>query len=297
MSVAVIVPVHGEAPWLAEALAGVLGQEPVPDEVLVVDDGSPQPVRLPEAASGCRLVRLERQGGPAAARDAALAQTGADLIALADADDAWQPGKLAPQLEALERHPQAALCFGRALIVGPDGRPTGEDWQELEPGLHDPAELGPRLFEFSPILASSVVMRREALEGVGGFAGPHRLGSDWDLWLRLAEAGHAFVGEPRAVVHYRRHPGGVTFDVAGVAEANLAIREAHAGLADERTRERLRREDLIGLARGRIRQRRYAEAREALREAAPLGPRLTLLRALAGVPGVRSLLGRRDPYR
>ena len=37
-----------------------------------------------------------------------------DWIALLDADDAWEPGKLAAQREAIERHPDAVLCFGRA---------------------------------------------------------------------------------------------------------------------------------------------------------------------------------------
>lgn len=301
MSVAVIVPVHGEAPWLSEALDGVLGQEPPPAEVIVVDDGSPEPVRLPdEHGARCRLIRLDARSGPAAAREAALAETAAELIALADADDVWEQGKLALQVAALERHPQAALCFGGVSVVGADGRPTGERWEALPEGLLAAEELGPRLYVFSPISASSVLLRRDALVEVDGFAGPARLGSDWDLWLRLVEAGHAFVHEPRARVRYRRHPGGVTHDIAGVAEANLAIRAAHAGLSDPETRRTLRHEDLIGLARGRIRERRYADARRHLSEAEeimPLAPRERALRTLAAVPGLRAALGRRDPYR
>jgi hypothetical protein len=57
---------------------------------------------------------------------------------------------------------------------------------------------------------------------------------------------------------------------------------------------------LTSLARGRVRQRRYAEARDALSEAAALrapGIRERLLRAALAAPGLRSALGRRDPYR
>ena len=71
--VGVIVPVRGRAPFLAEALESILRQEPPPADVVVVDDASPEAVVLPRGAHGrCRLVRRERSGGPAAARQTGL---------------------------------------------------------------------------------------------------------------------------------------------------------------------------------------------------------------------------------
>ena len=301
MAVAVIVPVYGPAPYLEEALQGVLGQDPPPGEVVVVDDASTEPVRLPPpAAERCTLVRRSDRGGPAAARDAGLEASSGELVALADADDVWEPGKLAVQAAALRSNGDVAVCFGRAVVVDADGAPTGERWEELRPGPLEPAELVPLLFERNPIPASSAVVRRGALEAAGGFAGSVELGSDWELWLRLAGRGERFLFEPRAAIGYRRHRGGVTFDVAALAEAKLAIHAAHAGLVDEATRRRAEAQDRIALARGRIRQRRYADAREELRRAAslaPLSPRDRAMGMLLRAPGLRGLLGRRDPYR
>lgn len=294
MAVVAIVPVHGAAPYLAAAIDALLAQEPAPDEIVVVDDGSPEPLALD---ARCTLIRRDERGGPAAARETGLAASTAELVAFADADDRWLPGKLAAQLEALAAHPEAALCFGRAVIVGPDGAPTGEEWEELAPGVHEPGELGPLLYERNPIPTSSVVVRREALVVAGGFAGPAALGSDWDLWLRLLRRGERFVCEPRAAIEYRRHAGGVTADVARLAESSLAIRDTHADLVDDATRRRLRAADLTALARGRVRRRDYAGARAALAEAGPLGLRERLLGGLLRVPALRGLLGRRDPYR
>ena len=65
MSVGVIVPVYGRAQYLSQALAAVLEQEPPPDEVIVVDDGSPDPIALdPRHAAACRLVRREAARWP-----------------------------------------------------------------------------------------------------------------------------------------------------------------------------------------------------------------------------------------
>jgi glycosyltransferase involved in cell wall biosynthesis len=267
--VGVIVPVHGFAPYLAEALDCVLEQVPAPDAVVVVDDGSDEPLSLhPDHAPRCRLVRREQCGGPAAARASGLEALAPeiDLVALCDADDAWTEGKLASQLSALERFPEAALCFGRALVVGPDGRATGERWSEPAPGVHVGPELVARLYEANVIPTSSVVLRRAALEAAGGFASPVRLAEDWDLWLRLAAAGCAFICEPRAVVRYRRHPGGLTADVAALARCQLDLHRAHGGSVPPELRERALAADAGALRSARRR-------------------------------GLRALLPSRDPYR
>jgi hypothetical protein len=221
-------------------------------------------------------------------------------VALLDEDDAWEPGKLAAQRDAVARHPEAVVCFGRATAVGGDGRPTGERLPEMPAGPHGSADLAPLLYESNPIPTSSVLVRRDALVRAGGFAGPAPLASDWDLWLRLVADGGEFLCEPRARIRYRRHGGGVTADVAALAESRLEVHAAHAGLVDEDARRRAESDDLVLLARGRIRQRRYRDAREALRRAdglVPLRGRERALRRLAAVPGLRAALGRRAPYR
>ncbi|MDP1848898.1 MAG: glycosyltransferase [Solirubrobacteraceae bacterium] len=269
--IGVIVPVHGFAPYLAETLDCVLAQEGVRSgfEVVVVDDASPLPLELhPDHAPYVRLVRREACGGPAAARESGLAALGSavSLVALCDADDAWLPGKLALQLAALEESPEAVACFGRALIVGADGRATGERWAELRPGVHVGPALTTLLYESNPIPTSSMVLRRSALEAAGGFASPVRVAEDWDLWLRLAARGGGFICVRETLVRYRRHPGGLTADVEGLARCQLELHRAHGGLVSSEVRERALAGDAAAL--------RSAQRR-----------------------GLRALVPRRDPYR
>jgi glycosyltransferase involved in cell wall biosynthesis len=267
--VGVIVPVHGFAPYLAETLDCLLAQDPAPDEIIVVDDASPEPVVLnPDHVGRCTLVRRESCGGPAAARASGLAAFAltVDVIALCDSDDAWTDGKLALQLAAFDEFPDAVLCFGRALVVGADGRPTGERWAQPAAGPHSGPALQSMLYEANPIPTSSVVVRRAALEAAGGFESPVRVAEDWDLWLRLATRDEAFVCEPQAVVRYRRHPGGLTADVENLARCQLELHRAHG--------------DLVAPA---VRERALAADAAALRSATR--------------GGLRALLPKRDPYR
>jgi hypothetical protein len=281
MRIGLIIPVRRQEPFLDEALRSAREQDAAPEEEAVVHD--------------------ERGAGPAATREEALRRLGdCDWIALLDADDAWEPGKLSAQRAAIARHPDAVLCFGRATVVDGAGRPTGESLPEPGPGVHAARDLAPALYESNPIPTSSVLIRRDALEAAGGFTGPAPLASDWDLWLRLLARGGAFVCEPAARIRYRRHARGVTADVAALAESMAAVHAAHASLVDEPARRKAQSRDLVLLARGRIRQRRYPEAADALRRAdalVPLRGRERLLRAFVRAPGARAALGRRAPYR
>lgn len=283
-SVGVVVPVHGWAPYLAETLDAVIGEAPA--AIVVVDDGSDRPVSLdPAHADACRLVRLERCGGLAGARAAGNAVLDTDLVALCDGDDVWEPGSLRLRVTSLG---DAAACFARSVIVGPDGRPTGEAWEV-------PAELSlPELYLRNPLCVSGVVMRRDAVARAGGLGCDLRRCEDWDLWLRLLGRGERLVYEPRAVVRYRRRAGALSGDIAGLAEAQLAVHARHAGLVGPDVARRARRTDLRALAAGRVRQRRYVEAGAALREA---GAAASFDGVVVRIPGVRALRGRRDPYR
>jgi glycosyltransferase involved in cell wall biosynthesis len=295
MRVGVIVPVHGWAPYLAETLDGILGQDQGPDEVVVVDDGSPEPVQLHvDHAAHCLLIRSGDRGGLAAARRTGEAQLDArtDLVALCDADDTWRPGKLRAQLAAL-RDTRADGCFARAEIVGPDDRPTGERWP-------DPPTTLPELYERNPVCVSGALLKRDAVERAGGIARDLPAAEDWDLWLRLLASGATLTSTPDAVVAYRRHPGAMSGDVATLARAQLQVHADHAELVDRMTRSRVEAADLRALAAGLTRAGDHPGARAAYARAAELEPLAAPVRARAAllrVPLARAALGRRDPYR
>jgi glycosyltransferase involved in cell wall biosynthesis len=298
----VIVPVHGFAPYLAETLDTVLGERPA--AVVVVDDGSSRALALhpDHVAAGVQFVRREVSGGPAQARATGLEalppQLG--LVALCDADDAWTPGSLAALTGALTDDPEAGWAFGRALIVGPDGRATGEQWARPAAGRHPAAALAQELYAANPIPTSSVVLRRSALRAAGGFPGPVRVAEDWELWLRLARAGQDALCVPEATVRYRRHPDGLTADVARLARAQLALHGAHADLVSPAEHAAAEARDIAALADGLARDGDRHGARAAWAQVAArrrLSGRERAKRAALAMPGGERLLGRDNPYR
>lgn len=162
------------------------------DGAIVVDDGSDPPI--PGAT-----VRLDRNRGPGAARNAGLRSVTTPLVAFVDADvhlpDGW--------LDALLPH----FDDDRVALVAPRVRstpgPSALDRYERE---HSPLDLGPQPgrvragSRIGYVPTAAVVCRTDAIRSLGGFDESLRFGEDVDLVWRLGQAGHRLRYEPTSIV-------------------------------------------------------------------------------------------------
>src|SRR3954447_11546631 len=87
-------PAYRANATIRESVSSALAQTVEDLEVIVVDDGSPEPVS--SALHGIddprlRIIRHERNRKAPAARNTALAAARAPLVSQLDADDVWSP--------------------------------------------------------------------------------------------------------------------------------------------------------------------------------------------------------------
>jgi glycosyltransferase involved in cell wall biosynthesis len=187
--VAVIIPVYAAA-FLDEALASVFGQARPADQVIVVDDGSPDQAAIQQAVDrwpGRVTLLRQANAGAAAARNAGLAAANADWVAFLDADDRWLPGFLGRQMAFLEAHRDLDLVWADATIVG-DTPAAGRTFMSMCPSS-GPVTLESLLAQTCNVLTSTVVVRRNLVMEAGSFDVALRRGQDFDLWLRLVSRG------------------------------------------------------------------------------------------------------------
>jgi len=284
--VAVVIPCHNAAAWIEDALRSVQAQTAPAAEVVVVDDGSSDDSADRVNRMGVRCVQQPRRG-PAAARNRGLAETTAPLVAFLDADDVFVADKLERQIEHLHTT-GAALSCGDAWSVRGDERVgrknAGRD-------VSSSIGLG-ELLAGNPVICSTVVARRDALERAGGFdEDPVLIATeDYDLWLRVAAEGElCYLDLP--LVEYRVTPGQLSGDerfMRGVDRIMDKVLAAHAGQADLLARANGRRAGVrVDLAYHLARSGQGAAARGYLRQARDLGAGLgatwkTWLRSFGG---------------
>lgn len=138
IEVSVIVPAYNARAFIARALESALVQTVTTIEVIVVDDASrDSTAEFVETAyhtdPRLRLLRLGENGGPARARNLAIAEAEGEWIAILDADDAWHPERLA---RMLARADQADAVFDN--LTGIDAQ-TGAIMAPLFPDFPDGA--------------------------------------------------------------------------------------------------------------------------------------------------------------
>jgi glycosyltransferase involved in cell wall biosynthesis len=189
------------------------------DEVLVVDDGSSDATASVAEAFGGPVTCLRTANrGVAAARNTGIAEARGEFVAFLDADDLWEPSKLALQLQRVDAAPEAAASTtGRQRV---DRELRALDEMRLEQP-EDPCEA---LLLRSMVLGpcSSLLVRRDLLREIGGFDTRFSQCADWDLFLRLAlRTRFASVGD--ALVRYRTTPDNMSSDIRLLERDTFAV--------------------------------------------------------------------------
>ncbi|WP_308221463.1 glycosyltransferase [Kocuria flava] len=213
------------------AESSTVEQQRRPAELVIVRDG---PVPVPVEAE---LVRLERElpvpvvrvdlavnAGLTAALNAGLARCRHELVARADADDVSYPRRFAVQLPLLE---------AGADLVGSSMHEIGDD--ETRPLALRRAPVGERDIlavsrHRNPVSHPTVVLRRSAVEAVGGYEDVP-LAEDYWLWVRMLRAGARVANVAEPLVGYRVSAG--SYERRGgvrVFRAELALQARLRGI-------------------------------------------------------------------
>lgn len=200
----VVVPVRDDASGLERLLSsGTLSDVA---RVVVVDDGSERPDAGEIARRhGADVIVNSVSEGPGGARERGWRAGDAPVVAFVDADCVPESGWLRRLLCHLADPDVVAVAPRVAGVNGPDDHLLARyeaDHGPIDRGV-GPAKVGAGAVTFVP--GAALVVRRSALEGVGGFDVSMRIGEDVDLVWRLMDLG-AVRYEPAATVTHRSRP-------------------------------------------------------------------------------------------
>ncbi|MBB2206081.1 glycosyltransferase family 2 protein [Gluconacetobacter takamatsuzukensis] len=230
----VLIPVYNAADFVARAVASVTAQSLPATEILVIDDCSTDTTcavveDLARRHPTIRLLRTDRNGGPAAARNTGIAYATGDWIAVLDADDAYAPDRLEVMANAMAHDPGADILAddllyydavagqvtGRAMGPGatPTGAVTASDY--VAHNLADGRGLDWGLLK--PVIRRNLLVRSGIRYPTG-----QRHGEDFTFMLRLLLQGAQLRILNSAHYLYTQREGAVSRQTSGMTRTTIA---------------------------------------------------------------------------
>lgn len=228
MGISIIVPAYNSEKFLAAAIQSVQAQS-LPDwELVVVNDGSTDqtgPIADKFARRDRRIrVVYQENAGAGAARNRGLAETRKDFeyVKFLDSDDLLEADALEISLQVLKQDQEAVGAHGLLRYIDKEDKPLASGgsyiWPERRRGIQGKIlktwpVTAPTTFEvlaYSNFIPTGAIMiRRAAIDRVGGFDPSLKIVEDWQMWLLLSRLGHiAFIN--RVLLNYRRHENNIT---------------------------------------------------------------------------------------
>ena len=186
--VSVIMPINNWVDRTPDAIASILDQSHRDLELLLITNGqqpslSDRAHAIERSDSRVRVFHRPDPGLPGAL-NLGIEQAAHELIARMDADDLSHPERLAEQAVFLHSHPELAGCATATQMKNHDG---SEDHIHTPPST--PEQSRWRVLVWNPFVHGSMMLRRQALNAVGGYNETLDRAQDLDLWLRLADRG------------------------------------------------------------------------------------------------------------
>jgi glycosyltransferase involved in cell wall biosynthesis len=236
VSISVLTPTYQSGTFLPGALASVAGADV---RHVVMDGGSSDgTVALLEAAPAVTW-RSEPDRGQSDALNKAIAVADGEWLGWLNADEFYLPGVLDFVRRRLARD-DVDVLFGDFAEVDTEGRLLR---------LVTNHRFSPSVLRHGSCYLPSCAtfLRRELVEQVGGWREERRMMMDWDLWLRLLDAGARFGYEPVVMAGFTRHPDQVTEQLAGRRLVELAEMRRDLGIVTPPWRHYLARAQRIAL--------------------------------------------------
>jgi alpha-1,3-rhamnosyltransferase len=228
--VTVVIASYNHAPYIEQSILSVVKQTYPHVELFVIDDGSTDDsVRRIEALQrvyGFDFCVQENKGLTRTLNEAIERAHGA-FIAPFGSDDIMLEERLSLQMSHIADKPEVGICAGNIVLMNADGTPHVDKHPKPQPPFRR-LDFEDVLLERKPYApAPTMLIRKEALQKVGGFDPDIRL-EDLYIQLKITHAGYCIDVLDTVLARYRKHPTNTYKNIRFMTESILRIYRAYA---------------------------------------------------------------------
>jgi GT2 family glycosyltransferase len=196
--VAVVMPVYNHAAFVASSIESVLAQTHLPDEMIVIDDGSSDDsVRvareaLARAPFSVRLIARDNRGAHATLNEAIELAT-CEWIQPINSDDRLPPRRIERCIAQIAAHPKARWGYMRVECIDTNGKVVSSRWDNRcseiyrvqDSAANTTSHANALMLGNASISTGNLFFRKTLWQSVRGFAA-YRYNHDWDFCLRAS---------------------------------------------------------------------------------------------------------------
>lgn len=223
-TISVIIPCHNYGRYLSRCLQSVLGQTRRPDEIIVVDDSSEEPIEeivQKFHLHHVRYIRVDHRN-PLLTRRSGLREVSGEYLCFLDADDTIAPDYIEKGMKVFDQDHRIGIVY------------SDVEFQGVQSGLSNyPADSDSQDISIQNYIHSGALVRHSALTISDAFnhGGPIDRHEDWSVWRKVIEAGFRAVKQDSRY-YYNKHLGGLSAERHYGQNGYTYFRGA--ALADER---------------------------------------------------------------
>tara|TARA_B100001093_G_scaffold100534_1_gene92605 strand:+ start:8491 stop:9450 length:960 start_codon:yes stop_codon:yes gene_type:complete len=201
LSVCVIIPCYKDSETLEKAIQSVINQTVPVDEIIVVNDFSPETKAIDSIISSYPSIIYIKNNfnvGLAKSRNIGVNKSSTELISFLDADDELHPQKIELQLSVYKPSHAITCSFGRKNNFS-----SNKFYKSLKIKYHESKK---KILVRNTLNGAGILVSKKELLLVGGYDENLRSCEDWDLWIRFIDDGLKIIKIQLPLYLYNENP-------------------------------------------------------------------------------------------
>lgn len=280
--VSVVIPTHNRSSLVINAIRSVLNQTYNDIEVIVIDDASTDDTEKTIESIGInslKYIKITNSQGGNYARNLGIESASGSYIAFLDDDDEWLPTKVEEQINVFKKNNDIGLVYTGASVIY-----SSKDYRYIRHPRHN-GDLSKDILIRNLIgTTSSVMVKKDIIDQVGGFDNNMPALQDYDLWIRVAQVTKIeYIDKP--LINYYNHDttNQITDNVHKIEEAITKIDNKYDQLIrqlEKKVQSKRYYQRYNGFGKRKLRIGEKKEARQYFLHSFKLKPNLTSIKLL-----------------